>query len=257
MNTNITYIEKILLNAIPVKQTILFEDWVLRLNDGYTYRANCLCPFHYQETKNVTAIIQNSEKLFQRVQIPPVVKVTPHLQIDLDKRLIDMNYEMIKTVYVMICPLGIHSFQKSDFIETQKFPSQEWLNSSALLSGISGDKLKNIHIQGARNLAVDSVFVCAKDHEKIIGCGYGTLENGYVGIYNLHVQEEYRRKGIATEIINAILQYGQSCGANQGYLVVNSKNKNALSLYQHRGFEKIYEYYFFQKKCTPFKIVDA
>ena len=78
--------------------------------------------------------------------------------------------------------------------------------------------------------------------------GYGTVERGYVGVYDLHVEDAYRCRGVGTAICRAIFRYGIRQNAKYAYLIVHNKNQNAISLYSHMGFTTFYEYSFY---CSP------
>nr|WP_231036480.1 GNAT family N-acetyltransferase [Pectinatus sottacetonis] len=117
--------------------------------------------------------------------------------------------------------------------------------------------LIDIQCQEIKNITVKSIFVKAICDKKVVGCGYGTTEHGYVGIYGLHVDEYYRKKGIGTSICQAIFTFGRKNGAKKAYLIVHSRNNTAIALYSHMGFTKMYEYDFYQKSDSKYKIIDA
>jgi hypothetical protein len=51
--------------------------------------------------------------------------------------------------------------------------------------------------------------------------------------------------------------YGIRENAKYAYLIVHSKNKNAISLYLHMGFAMLYDYSFYCKPYPMYKIIDA
>lgn len=253
-------IEEILLNSMPSLQTVLLDGWVLRFNKNYTYRENCVCPLYYnadiEKTKRKIAIC---EEIYDRNELPTVFKVTPIIQKDLASILLDMDYEKIKTVYIMNGDLKNMTIGKAPtgIVLCAADNPEDWLNASSRLSGLTDNKLISIHVQEITNIAVKHIFIKAVFDGKVVGCGYGTVERGYVGIYGLHVDRAYRKKGIGTSICGAIFKFGRNNGAENTYLAVNSANKNAISLYSHMGFAKLYEYNFYQKTDSKYKIIDA
>lgn len=71
---------------------------------------------------------------------------------------------------------------------------------------------------------------------------------GYISIYyfldeaNLQkvvVNESYRRKGIATELINHAIDYLKSQNVSKFYLEVNEKNLVAIKVYEKLGFNRV------------------
>lgn len=250
-------IERMLLNSVPAKQTILLDDWVLRLNGGYTYRANCVCPFHYDQYGLTEGRLAQCKEIFHRQNLPCVFKVTPSLQDGLSELLLQKGFQKIKTVYAMWGKLPSENYTLPESITYNRTPKKEWLNASARLTGIQNASLFSIHCSGIRNIAVKSIFVSAESEGKIIGCGYGTVENNYVGIYDLHVDPAFRKQGIGTNICHAVSQFGRNNGADTGYLIVHSKNENAIRLYRKMGFQRLYEYSFFQEPYAGTPIIDA
>ncbi|MCI1966128.1 MAG: GNAT family N-acetyltransferase [Oscillospiraceae bacterium] len=252
----IRVVEELLLNSIPALTTVLLDGWVIRLNQKYTYRSNCVCPLSGMR-QNTAETVERCEKLFEHNRLPSVFKVTPVLQEGLPQLLRSMQYRNIKKVNVMRGVLKQETHRFPSEIQCSETPDPDWLDASARLTGVSSPELVSIHCRGLAALAVRSVFVKAVRDGKIVGCGYGTVERGYAGLYDLHVAPEYRRAGIGTSICNAVFEYGRKHGAEMAYLVVHSRNQNAIQLYSHLGFSPFYEYEFFQKENSKYRIVDA
>ena len=257
MKEEFKILEEALLNSIPSLQTVFLDGWVLRLNQKYTYRANCVCPLIYTEGNHAVEKVRMCEELFGRNKLPSVFKVTPVLQDGLSEQLLSLDYRNIKTVNVMRYILKGSATDIRPEIECSEIPDDNWLTASAKLMGVTSAHLVSVHCQGLKNIAVKSIFVKAVCDGKIIGCGYGTVERGYVGIYNLHVDNEYRHRGIGTSICHAIINYGREHDAKFAYLIVHSKNQNSILLYSHMGFSKLYEYSFYQKSDSPYQIADV
>lgn len=257
MNEEFHLIEEALLNSIPARQTVLMDGWVVRLNNNYTYRANCICPLRYAADADIGDKVRRCEELFIAHRLPPVFKVTPVLQEGLAEYLLSQNYQNVKTVKVMRCPLETVEADDPVKIHCSEVPDNDWLAASAKLTGVEQPELMDVHCQSLKNIAVNSVFVEAIIEDKIVGCGYGTVERGYVGIYDLHVNSAYRCRGIGTAICRAIFRYGIRQKARFAYLIVHSQNQNAISLYAHQGFVSLYEYNFYCRFHPTYKIVDA
>ena len=232
MNYEIKILEEALINSMPSLQTILVNGWVVRMNKNYTYRANCVCPLLYDNANDIHSQIHICEELFISNKLPPVFKVTPALQDGLAEILLTRGYKNVKTVKVMLCK--IDNIETDSFYEIRSLekPDNEWCMASAKLTGLVQPDFIDVHCQNLRSIAVK-------------------------GIYDLHVDVNFRRRGIGTAICQSILHYGICHNAKYAYLIVNSKNKNAISLYVQMGFREIYAYDFYCKPHTIYKIVDA
>lgn len=66
------------------------------------------------------------------------------------------------------------------------------------------------------------------------------VEEARIGIFNIFVKENKRKKGYATEIIKAILVEARKINIRKGYLQVINNNEHAIKLYKKMGFEEKY-----------------
>ena len=74
------------------------------------------------------------------------------------------------------------------------------------------------------------------DGDKVLGYLEIRLVDGVLDIMNLFVNEEYRRKGIATELMNKMIQEENY---SRIMLEVNENNDSAIRLYNKLGFKEI------------------
>ena len=74
------------------------------------------------------------------------------------------------------------------------------------------------------------------DGEKILGYVEIRLVDGVIDIMNLFVNEENRRQGIATSLMNEMFEKENF---NRIMLEVNENNNEAIRLYNRLGFKEI------------------
>jgi [ribosomal protein S18]-alanine N-acetyltransferase len=58
-------------------------------------------------------------------------------------------------------------------------------------------------------------------------------------VYNVAVRPEFRRRGVAAQLLRAVLKWGQANGAALAFLEVREGNSAAQSLYRTCGFEVV------------------
>lgn len=94
--------------------------------------------------------------------------------------------------------------------------------------------------------AIMKETVCASitKNGQIIATGLGILDRDYIGIYAIHVREDYRRRGYARQIVSGLLKEGKKRGASHAYLQVVKNNDSAEKLYSSLGFRYFYTYWF-------------
>jgi ribosomal-protein-alanine N-acetyltransferase len=71
---------------------------------------------------------------------------------------------------------------------------------------------------------------------RVVGILIGRVAADEFEILNLAVAMESRRRGIATQLVSATLEYARSSGARQAYLEVRASNEGATALYARLGF---------------------
>ena len=82
-------------------------------------------------------------------------------------------------------------------------------------------------------------FIVAKDNERVIGfamCWY-IMDECHIG--NIAVHPDYRRKSIATKLLNELLNGTKEHGTNYILLEVRVSNTPAQSLYKKLGFNDV------------------
>jgi len=71
---------------------------------------------------------------------------------------------------------------------------------------------------------------------RVAGILIGRIAADEFEILNLAVGKACRRRGIATRLVSAALEYARIAGARQSYLEVRASNEGAMALYTRMGF---------------------
>ncbi len=100
------------------------------------------------------------------------------------------------------------------------------------------DDFWNIDILKDELTSETSQFICAKYENKIVGFAGIKIVLDEADIMNIAVKEDYRRQGIATLLLNHILNICKEKGIKTINLEVNEENFSAISLYQKFGFKE-------------------
>lgn len=87
----------------------------------------------------------------------------------------------------------------------------------------------------ARPLATDSRW----NGERIAGFIAARLSADELHINNVAVREQYRRRGLGSALLSAILERGKKRGARKAFLEVRASNAPAQALYARHRFEVI------------------
>jgi ribosomal-protein-alanine N-acetyltransferase len=81
-------------------------------------------------------------------------------------------------------------------------------------------------------LASDSVYLCASPH----GFALGRVAGPEVELLTIAVDPEYRRQGLAQELMSDFEKHAKSKGARDAFLEVSEVNEAAIGLYQRSGY---------------------
>lgn len=83
----------------------------------------------------------------------------------------------------------------------------------------------------------NNIYLVVELGQEIVAyCGlWGVAGEGQIN--NVAVKEEYRKKHIGYEMLNKLLEYGQSIELKEFTLEVRSSNTGAITLYHKLGFK--------------------
>lgn len=239
--------EELTMNAWPSIQTMFLDGWVLRMANGYTKRSNSIIPL-YSFENDINKKIEYCETIYSKNNLPVIFKIAgcnEHEKID--NALEKLGYENIDLTSVQICdkfnPL---KNEFNNIIVNDNFTT-EWKNCF-----YECNKIKDLNIIKTiktmlNNIKNDIIAVYKKDNDKYIGCGYGVIEKGFVGLFDIIVKKEYRGNGYGKEIVETILNEASKQEIEKSYLCVVDNNTLAKNLYEKLGFKEIYKYWYRKK----------
>lgn len=84
-----------------------------------------------------------------------------------------------------------------------------------------------------------SVLVTSRRDGRITGFALGRVVVDEGELYQIGVLPEFRRQGIAEELLSQLHNEMRECGAVCCFLEVRSRNSGAIALYEKSGYQKI------------------
>jgi GNAT superfamily N-acetyltransferase len=240
----IKFIEELSMNAWPSLQTCLYDGWVLRTSNGYTKRANSINPL-YCSSIHLGEKIEYCKEFYRRIGLPTVYKITsdPNLAV-LDNRLERLGYKRIDETSLRT--IDLDRFNPNDNLgaEVKNEFTEDWFDGYIKCLKIENGSIEKTLKAMLNNIIGESIWVIYRVEGKPVAFGYGVLDKGYVGIYDIFVDELYRGKGYGKAVMNNIILKAKESGANKAYLQVVVGNTVAENLYQKLGFKEIYKYWY-------------
>lgn len=249
INTSILRWEELAINAFPANATELYNGWLLRYSNGYTYRGNSVNPL-YAGVGSLEAQVTACEKRYASRNMPCIFKITPDTEPELDLLLQCRGYRDAKHADIMAREIKEDTFSAQSDVTVVNTFTDKWFTNFAQLNCTSEEPDFST-MQHMLHTISNPVF-CGSIYEnfQMTGCALGVQEERYVGIFDVRVSEQYRRQGMATRICMEILRQAVKHGASVAYLQVASQNQAAISLYQKLGFTYQYTYWYRIKELT-------
>lgn len=101
-----------------------------------------------------------------------------------------------------------------------------------LLNNRRADKNEIIQAMGSKK------YFIIQDEGKILGVARTSLEHGTCLLDRMVVDEEHRKRGIGSALINSIVNFAKENNVTKVWLNTNTKLKDAMSLYTKMGFKE-------------------
>ena len=235
--------EELSLDAWASLQTMLYDGWVIRFANGYTKRANSVNPL-YSSNIDLEEKLPFCENLYRERNLPAVFKLTRAVHPDdLDDRLAERGYQKDSLTSVQTVDLQVSDLQVPLTAELQESLSDDWLGNFCAMSAISEAQRKTLR-EILLNIIPRRCFVSLTSKGRVVACGLGVLQSGYIGLFDIVTDPDFRRRGYGQQVVTGILAWGKENGAKMAYLQVMLNNPPALQLYAKLGFREQYKYWY-------------
>lgn len=240
----IANIEELSMNAWPALQTKLYDGWVLRFADGYTWRANCINPI-YSSSISLQEKLDFCEQEYKQINMPVVYKLTSDSQPqDIDIELEKRGYLRTKEVSLKVLHIdNYYQIETGDAQITTRF-LDDWFTGFFKCSNLTNEREQLTAIKMLNNIIGEVICVSKILDNNVVGCGFGVIERGYIGIFDIIVDMSYRGNGYGKDIMYGILNTAARKGVKKAYLQVAVGNRVAENLYESLGFKEVYKYWY-------------
>lgn len=237
----IKLIEEISMNALPALQTLLYDGWIVRLSDSYSKRGNSVYALHPSK-ENIDSKIDRCEQIYTYNKKDTVFKISEDpISLELDLKLEKRRYAKAATTDVMFLDM-IEDYNDEANVEVLLEMNEKWINNFTTLS--KKNKQDSITVRRIKE-NIKSPVICASIYDKkCIAVGLGVVERDFLGIYDVYVDESYRKQGFGKKIMKKLLYEGSKMGVKNSYLQVEASNEPAKKLYLNLGYKDIYKYWY-------------
>jgi ribosomal protein S18 acetylase RimI-like enzyme len=239
----IRFIEELALNAWPTLQTAHYDGWMLRFAEGYTRRANAVYPL-YPSTLDVEEKIAHCERVYREKGQSAAFKIMAVAQpAGLDEALEGQGYRRDAPTSVQALDLEKIEAPHLDTATLAPSLNEQWMEAFCRLNAVEPRHVPTF-TRMLNNLIPARCFITLQYEGKTAAAGLAVAERGHIGLFSIVTEEDMRNRGLGTEVVLHLLNWGKSQGAAHTYLQVMANNAPALHLYGKLGFREVYTYWY-------------
>lgn len=236
----------------PALETEWLGDWLLRASDGWTNRANSVLPLGPPD-RPVPAAITAAADWYAVRELPPTFAVPLPLAANLDRILVAQGWrqthETLVQTATMDALLGRDTADTPADVPPVSLtaePDDQWLELALQRKGAAPDAARRVLCGGQPVFA--SIAAADGTHAAI---GRGAYADHWLGVALVEVAPAYRRRGLATHLMRALVRWGAEQGATQTFLQVLADNDTAVASYTKFGFTTHHTYLNYRPPIGP------
>jgi ribosomal protein S18 acetylase RimI-like enzyme len=234
-------LERLADTAWPAAVVEEHDGWLLRWAEGPWYRTNSVAPVE-AGTAPPAAKIDHAERWYRERHRTPVFKLHPAARPEgLEELLVGRGYAAGFSVSVQTRPA--RRFPDAG-VALDPAAAAHWLEAKREIAGVGSERARHLPML-LRRIASPAAFALAGDDGgRPAAVGLAVLTGDHVGIFDVAVHPERRRRGLATRVVDALTSWGAELGASVAYLQVETGNLPAAALYERMGFVERYRYWY-------------
>lgn len=238
----IRHLEALADRAWPPGEVAPCDGWELRATGlGIGRRVNSVATFA-DGAIPLTDRISRAEDFYRQRGLPTTFKLTDaSLPADLDRALGAAGYRLDAPTSVRTRALPADPPTLTCRIE--KHPSEEWRQVNAA-AGEHYGAAPRAFLDLITRIRAPLAFVSITDEGQAAAVGMAVAEAGWVGLFEIGTHPGHRRRGLARQVIAALLAWGAEQKASRAYLQVMPNNTPAMAMYDHLGFVEAYHYWY-------------
>jgi ribosomal protein S18 acetylase RimI-like enzyme len=236
-------LEEIALNAWPAIEEFDIDGWVIRFANGVTKRSNSVNPI-YESSENTEDKIDFCENYYRSKGIPVCFKITEIVQPSgLDQILEAHGYEHKFDVIIQVMDIRKFNRDLDKNVELLEDTDDQWLDQYINMNGTK-PSYKPTYRKIIDKITQPKCLFTLTLNGMVIGCGLGVVEDKFIGLFDIVIDPQYRNQGFGKLLIENILKWGKSKGADTAWLQVLADNAPAIRLYEKVGFKEKYSYWY-------------
>jgi len=226
--------------AWPPIESLTLGSWKLSAGDGFSRRRNSAVPAG-PLPEDLDRRLGDVEGWYRVRGLPMLYRITPECDASVDSVLAERGLVFESSTLVMSRPLDPP--EPVDGVDESPVVTDAWVKTEIEALGIDraaiGPWLATIAV-----VPSPASFVVFTDDGEPVGAGFGVVAADLLGVFEIVVRPEYRRRGHAGRLMAALHQFGVREGAQRVFLQVLEDDEPAIALYRSLGYEVSYRYWY-------------
>ena len=191
--------------------------------------------------------IRQCERIFAEYNLSPCFRLT--------EATFPQNLGTVLTElgYKKSTPTSVQTRQLADFdttfdprLEIRSRLTCDWLEDAIRLNK-TNPRFRPVIRDMLECVQLPTCFMMLRQDDQVVATGLGVCDDEYVGLFQVVIDEPYRRQGLGTTVVLGLLDWGKSNGATMAHLQVVPENTPAMKMYQKMDFNEVYQYWYWEK----------
>ncbi len=174
------------------------------------------------------------------IQKDPIWRLSPLAPPAMGDILAARGYRTIERSLLQVCPLHA-GFEAAPEVRIHAEPTPAWIEAFSICSPVRPEHLDTMRRMLAA-IAKPAGFAFVEAAGSPLAMAIGAVEGDHMGLFDVLVMPEARRRGLARKITESLYAWAWSHGARFAYLQVVATNEAAMPLYAAQGFRTAYAY---------------
>ena len=239
---DVDHIEAIAFEAWPAVETRDEDGWIVRYGNGFSRRLNSVTISSKAAIDDVPGRVQAAGTWLGARGVGTVIRVTTASPPSIDETLARRGFRTEGETVVMTSGLaGPDAVGAPGALVGGAEPSAAWLACQQDWLGITDVPAWRTVLS---RVEAPVVFAETHDGASVASVGLGVVRRRWLGIFEVATDPERRRRGHATRLARAMIDWARMSGATSAYLQVVASNRPAIELYRGMGFTEAYHYWY-------------
>jgi N-acetylglutamate synthase len=251
----VSSIERATLKAVRPALLKELPGWLVPIDHGQVGRAHSAAALSHNEWSalDIAAIenIYHDAGLAPKFRLPVGVASEPMVR-SLEAR----GYQASDFTWVKIARvdevLDQFKFQMVAFATRRMSLAGRFNVEAALAPGFDWQPLYGSDDAGRSRLQVmqrcESARFFSIQYVSTVASGMAAFDEGWVSVHGMRTDLQFRRLGLASQLINAMLYHAQERKIEQAFLQVEANNTGAIEAYRRLGFRPAWQYAYWSRQ---------